>query len=314
MRFPPRLAGVLFSAALLIAAVPSARGAGLPSVGALLIAAAPTANPLIIAHSALWLAAPPNRPTRLPGAGQGGAVTGLTRSPAGSHIAYVLNGTKLLQAAADGSHAMVLYALSADSFGQIAAPRYTPDGKSIGFSAGAGTNFTTYEIAVDGTHLHKLFGGGVRLLQDWSPDGKHLLFTLNGALWTADPSGGHAQPLGGDAPDAGGFSDARYSPDGSHITAALRPAQGVEEAAGQIIVLLHPDGQYLTTLTGHLGYDAAHPTWSPDGKQIAFLVASGALGSLGRLHDLWVMGFNGSNSRNLSRGTAGDVSAAAWAR
>ncbi len=208
----------------------------------------------------------------------------------------------------------MLYALSADSFGQLTTPRYTPDGKSIGFSAGDGASFTTYEIAVDGTHPHKLFGGGVRLLQDWSPDGKHLLFTQNGALWSADPSGGHAQPLGGDAPDAGSFSDARYSPDGSHIVAALRPAQGAEEAEGQVIVLMHPDGQYLTTLTTHLGYDATQPTWSPDGKQIAFLVASGALGSLGRLHDLWVMGFNGSNSRNLSRGTAGDVSAAAWAR
>ncbi len=314
MRLRPRLASLLFSAALFVTAVPSARGANPPRIGAILIAAAPTADPLIFVHSALWWAIPPSRPARLSGPGQGGAVTGLTRSPDGGHIAYVLNGTKLLQAAAAGSHAKALYALPADSFGQIAAPRYTPDGKSIGFSAGAGANFTTYEIAADGTHLHKLFGGGVRLLQDWSPDGKHLLFTLNGALWVGDASGGHAQPLGGDAPDAGSFSGARYSPDGSHITAALRPAQGGEEAEGQVIVLMHPDGQYLTTLTTHLGYDAAQPTWSPDGKQIAFLVASGALGALGRLHDLWVMRFNGSNIRNLSSGTAGDVSAAAWAR
>jgi TolB protein len=313
MRLHPRLAGLLFSAAIFLAAVPSAHGGDPPSAGAILIAAAPPANPLIIVHSILWWSVPPNRPVRLSG-GQGGAVTSLARSPAGGHIAYVLNGTKLLQADADGSHAKVLYALPLDSFGRIAAPRYTPDGKSLGFSAGSSANFTTYEIAVDGTHLHKLFGGGVRLLQDWSPDGKHLLFTLNGALWTADPRGGHAQPLGGDAPGAGSFSDARYSPDGSHITAALRPAQGVEEAAGRVLVLMHPDGQYLTTLTTHLGYDAAQPTWSPDGKQIAFLVASGALGPLGRLHDLWVMRFNGSDVRNLSRGTAGDVSAAAWAR
>jgi Tol biopolymer transport system component len=314
MRVHPRLAGMLISALLFIPSIPSAHGVGQPTAGAILIAAAPTADPLTPVHSALWWATPPNRPTRLRGGALAGAVTGLTRSPDGRHIAYVLNGRQLRQANADGSHFTVLYALPDGSFGQITAPRYTADGKALGFSAGCCANFTTYEIASSGGRPRKLFGGGVRLLQDWSPDRKHLLFTLNGALWTADPSGGHAHPLGGDVPDAGSFSDARYSPDGSHITAALRPAQGAEEAAGRVIVLLHPDGQYLTILTSGLGLDAAQPTWSPNGKQIAFLVASGALGSLGRLHDLWVMRFNGSDLRNLSRGAAGDVSTAAWAR
>jgi Tol biopolymer transport system component len=314
MRLHPWLAGLLIPAMLFLSVVPSARGAGQSMAGAILIAAAPTADPLAPAPSALWWATPPNRPTRLRGAALAGVVTGLTRSPDGRHIAYVLNGRQLRQANTDGSHAVVLYALPAGFFGQITPPRYTVDGKALGFSAGCCANFTTYEVASEGGRPRKLFGGGVRVLQDWSPDGKHLLFTLNGTLWTADPRGGHAHAMGGDVPDAGSFSDARYSPDGSHITAALRPAQGAGEAAGRVIVLLHPDGQYLTILTAGLGFDAAQPTWSPNGKQIAFLVASGALGSLGRLHDLWVMRFNGRNARNLSRGSAGDVSTAAWGR
>ena len=141
-----------------------------------------------------------------------------------------------------------------------------------------------------------------------------MLFSLDGKLWVADPHGDHAQPLGGDAPDAGSFFDARYSPDGTHITASLLPAQGMSESSTRVIVLMHPDGRYLTILTGDLPYDTSHPTWSPDGKRIAFVVASGALGLQGRLHDLWVMGYNGRQKANITHGMLGDVEAAIWGR
>ncbi|HVA90990.1 MAG TPA: hypothetical protein VNL71_14245 [Chloroflexota bacterium] len=291
-----------------------AESAGLAPTSPILFAAAPASPALAPIRSALWWDTPVNHLARVPGITEAGSVTAITRSPDGSHSAYVLDGRTLWQADADGAHPRLLYALPADSFGQIIAPRYTADGRDLGFSAGCCANFTTYELSVDGAHPRRLFGGGIRLLQDWSPDGKHLLFTLNGALWVADPAGGHARPLGGDAPGAGSFADARYSPDGSHIVATLHPAQGAEEAAGAVIVLLHPDGQYLTILTPNLGLDASQPAWSPDGKQIAILVASGALGPLGRLHDLWLMRYDGKGLRNLTGGVAGDVSAIAWGR
>lgn len=302
-------------ALLLVLLAPcAAQAAGQPAPLPIMLAAAPSTWNLGPVHSALWWASAPNHLVRVPGITESGTVTALTRSPDGRHIAYVLDGRTLWQADAAGTHPRLLYALPADQFGQIGAPRYTPDGKALGFSAGCCANFITYRFDLDGTRPRKLFGGGLRLLQDWSPDGKHILFTQDGALWVADAGGAHAYPLGGDAPDAGSFADARYSPDGSHIVASLRPAQGVEEAAGSVIALLHPDGQYLTLLTSNLGLAASQPTWSPDGKQLAFLVASGALGPLGRLHDLWIMRFDGRDLRNLSRGAAGDISAIAWKR
>ncbi|HWE62682.1 MAG TPA: hypothetical protein VHB98_13290, partial [Chloroflexota bacterium] len=141
-----------------------------------------------------------------------------------------------------------------------------------------------------------------------------LLFTLDGKLWTADPHGGHETPIGNDAATAGTFFDARYSPDNTHIAASLLPAQGVSEASGRVIALMHDDGEYLTILTGHLRDDAAAPTWSPDGKRIAFIVASGKIGLQGRLHDVWVMRFNGRQQSNSTHGTLGDVTAAIWGR
>jgi Tol biopolymer transport system component len=236
------------------------------------------------------------------------------RSPDGRRIAYVVDGQSLWQMQADGSGAQQLYSMPAGAFGRISAPRYSPDGRTLGFTTGCCANFTIFSVGTDGQGLRRLLSGGVRFFQDWSPDGKSIIFTLDGALWMADARGGHARAIGGDAPDAGSFFDVRYSPDGSHLVASLRPVPGAEEAAGRVIVLLHPDGRYLTVLTGDLPYDAAGPTWSPDGKRIVFVAATGALGPLGREHDLWIMRYNGAGRRNLTHGQFGDVEAAAWAR
>jgi Tol biopolymer transport system component len=265
-------------------------------------------------QSALWRTDLLGHGVRLARRDGSNSLSDPVRSPDGRHVAYVEDGQTLWQMNADGSGARQLYAMASGSFGRISTPRYTPDGRTLSFTAGCCANFAIYSVGTDGQGLRRLLNGGVRFFQDWSPDGKTVLFTLNGALWSADARGGHAHPLGGDAPDAGNFFDVRYSPDGSHLVASLRPAPGAEEAAGRVIVLLHPDGHYLSVLTGNLPYDAEAPTWSPDGKRILFVVASGSLGPLGRTHDLWLMRYNGSGRQNITRGQFGDVEAAAWAR
>lgn len=235
-------------------------------------------------------------------------------SPDGSHLAYVLNGRTLVQAARNGRDPHVLYALPASSFQLISGPRYTPDGRTLGFTVGCCGSFAMYRIGAGGSGLHRLSQGGVRIFQDWSPDGTHFLYTVNGQLWTADPMGGHARPLGNDAATAGNFFDARYSPDNTHITASLQPAEGSTEGSGRVIVLMHDNGSYLTVLTRTVPFDCTNPAWSPDGKRIAFVVASGPIGPLGRLHEIWVMRYNGQDRENLTHGTLGDVSAIAWDR
>jgi Tol biopolymer transport system component len=235
-------------------------------------------------------------------------------SPDGSHLAYVLNGRELVQAANNGRDPRVLYGLPASSFQLISGPRYTPDGKTLGFTVGCCGTFAMYRIGTNGRGLRQLSRGGVRIFQDWSPDGTHFLYTLNGQLWTADPLGGHATPIGNDTATAGNFFDARYSPDNTHIVASLQPAEGSAEGSGRVIVLMHDDGKYLSVLTRTVPFDCSDPTWSPDGKRIAFVVASGPIGPLGRLHEIWIMRFNGRDRKNLTHGILGDVSAIAWER
>jgi Tol biopolymer transport system component len=286
----------------------------------------PPATPILAAITAvgaggalgptlLWqldVGAPPLRLQRQPAGGA--VIDALARSADGRRIAYVVDGQELWDMDADGQHARLLYSVANSAFLRLSGPRFTPDGGGIGFTAGCCGNFSIYRIDVGGTGLRRLQSGGVRFLQDWAPDGTHMLYTLDGKLWTADPRGGHPTPIGNDAADAGSFSDARYSPDNTHIVASLLPAQGTSEAEGRVLVLMHDNGEYLTILTGDLHYDASAATWSADGKRLAFIVASGTIGTQGRLHDLWAMRFNGRQKTNLTRNAPGDVTAAIWGR
>jgi Tol biopolymer transport system component len=235
-------------------------------------------------------------------------------SPDQRQVAYVADGRELWQMDADGSRPHLLYTLPASGGSRLSDPRYAPGGAGLTVTAGCCGHFTVYSLARDGSRRTALFGGaGPRIFQDWLPSGSRTLLTEDGALWTADARGGRQAPLAGDVPGAGNFLDAHYSPDGTHIVAALIPAQG-QEAAATLIVLLHADGQYLTSLTRDLAYDVGTPSWSADGKSIAFRAGSGAFGALGRQHDLWLMRYDGSQKRNITRGRLGDVVAVAWAR
>ena len=243
-----------------------------------------------------------------------GTLSAPARSPDGRTIGYVVDGRALWGLDAGSGARRPLYSLGGSGYLRLNGPRYSPDGLALAFTDGCCGSYAIERINGDGSGLRQLLGGEVRVFQDWSPDGRWMLFTLNGKLWSAAPDGTHAVPLGGDAPEAGIFFDARYSPDGTHIAAALAPAQGGNEGGGRQIVLMHADGRYLTQLTARLPFEARAPSWSADGKWIAFVAASGTRGALGARHDLWLMRYDGSRKVNLSLGRLGDVEGAAWGR
>jgi Tol biopolymer transport system component len=215
---------------------------------------------------------------------------------------------------ADGTQPRQLFAAPSTNPGMLIDPRYAPGGTSIAVTMGCCGSYTVYDIALDGKQTSRLLGNaGAHIFLDWNRAGTAALYTANGTLWTAGLEGRDAQPLGGDAPSAGSFVDAHYSPDGSHIVATLVPAAG-EEAAENAIVLMHADGRYLTFLTRDLPYDVGTPSWSPDGKSIAFSVGSGTEGPVGKQHDLWIMRYDGSHKQNVTRGRLGSVVDVVWAR
>lgn len=107
-----------------------------------------------------------------------------------------------------------------------------------------------------------------------SPDGKHIAFVrVTGAtiaIWVVDYSGGTPARLT-TPPANGSDSEPVWSPDGSQIAYLHTPSRGGESPT---VYIMQADGSgqhpvVKPSETFGIDYDI-HPTWSPDGRWIAF--------------------------------------------
>jgi TolB protein len=205
-----------------------------------------------------------------------------------------------------------------------AMPSISPDGRRVAFTrvqqSAVSPTAGLYTVDRAGRHLEQLFADGIDLTADWSPDGRTIAFSRlaqsdapleQATLYFANADGSQVRQLG--AAPVGGVSPS-WSPDGKRL-AFVSFADGNDplcEAAscppsGELYAV-RANGNGLTRLTRSRA-DDEHPTWSPDGRRIAF--SSGF--SLRRQgHPRWLMMISSAGGRATRIGRFAGVLDPAW--
>ncbi len=199
---------------------------------------------------------------------------------------YNISDKTLIQRVAHEFADQVVFQLSAGTSRGVARAQ-------IAFSSLKGQGKEIYVMDYDGANQRTITAnGGLNKFPDWSSDNLKLTFITHlprssrWELWIQDLEGGRrVVPL-----PSSYVSSPVFSPDGKQMAFSTREVNGSD--AGIYIADL--DGGRLKNLSNHSAIDAS-PTWSPTGRQIAFI--SDRSGS----PQLWVMDTDGSNLQQLVR-------------
>ena len=229
-------------------------------------------------------------------------------SPDGRLIAYTRislahRGSRIWIARRDGSHRRFVTRGS--------EPAWSPDGKRIVFVGPRRPPVKPeiYTMRADGTHIQRLTrnAGASDRSPAWSPDGTRIAFLSNRnatggpgktEIWAMDTKGRHAVNLTHNAE----INDhPAWSPDGSRILFERGVSGGVAgSGVADHVFVMNADGTDQHQV-GRL--DGLMPTWSPDGKQIAFISLGNILHPYGK--EILRANADGSNVRRVARLGAG---------
>jgi len=201
-----------------------------------------------------------------------------------------------------------------------AMPAFAPNGRRIAFTRVTPSGAGLFTVDARGRHLTPLLSDGIDLSAAWSPDGRTIAFSRlaspdrpleEATLYLADADGTHVRSLG--AAPVHGLSPA-WSPDGKRLAFVSfadenEPRCPVASCgpSGELYVI-NADGRGLTRLTRSRA-DDEHPTWSPDGRRIAF--ASG-FGLRTQGHAPWLMVVSARGGRAVRIGRFAGVVDPSW--
>jgi TolB protein len=197
-------------------------------------------------------------------------------------------------------------------------PAFSPDGQSIAFASSRSGGGDIYLIDTEtGTQYRRLTDNPARdMLPAWSPDGKKIAFVSERGgdrdLWLINSDGSSPQPL-----TRGIFKQRRplydvdrefieglgyyllsWSQDGSKIAYTSVRRDGKGDIAMLSIHSPYPNLASLQVIETQITQDDGwelFPSWSPDGKQIAYVKTQGQ-----GFSEIWVMDPNGQNRRRLT--------------
>jgi Tol biopolymer transport system component len=174
----------------------------------------------------------------------------------------------------------------ASAWGMLKRARFSPDGRYVAFSSvgeGSPPHGDVFLMTADGRNEVVVAGHPAEdQLLGWTPDGRSLVFLSDRSgtwdIWTAHITGGKQQgepePL---KKDFGYYSEVLgFAPDGSFYYKTYTSSGGLYNGAvdletGKVLV---PPAPVTTRYTG----PPSEPTWSPDGRNLAYVSRPGDIG------------------------------------
>jgi len=190
-----------------------------------------------------------------------------------------------------------------------AHPSVSPDGRQIAFASTRAGSWQIFVMDADGKNVTQITTGGMQAIHPtWSPDGTRLAFSALGGrsnqweLWTVNLQTNEKRMIG-----YGLFPSWSPSRDGDRI-AFQRPRQrGSRWFSLWTLDLVNGEATRVTEVVLSSNAAVLSPTWSPDGKRLAFATIMEpnkelAPKSKGRT-DIWIVNGDGTDRQRITDGT-----------
>ncbi|HSI36675.1 MAG TPA: DPP IV N-terminal domain-containing protein [Tepidisphaeraceae bacterium] len=214
----------------------------------------------------------------------------------------------------DGSSVTQLTSDAADD----AQPTFSPDGKSVAFCSTRGGSWDLYTMDLDGRNVTQVTSGPAHDMHPtFAPDGKRLAYCSIGGrsgqweIWVVDLTTRERRMVGYGLFPAWGPEKTR-----DRIAFQRARQRGSRWFSLWTLDLVDGEARRVTEVAASSNAAIVSPSWSPDGRRLAFstivepaLAAGGTKVKAARgQQDVWVVDADGGNRRRLTDGSGANLS------